>query len=157
MKTYALLIGLCTLTFCIAFGKIKNGYESELANCQKALDELRAMLESDELTSSQRRKIKSRITAIEDHIVYYHLTEELIRQLKIISPDIYEEMDGITDKRSGETDIYVKVVKQDQSPTMEFDGAAFFSQSGEDVDRCVSKYGEGTVSIRVSASSNRKA
>jgi hypothetical protein len=157
MKTYALLLGLCTLTFCITFGKIKNGYQSEIANCQKALDELRAMLESDDLTSTQRKKIKSRITAIEDHIVFYHLTEELIRQLKMVSPDIYEEMNVLTDKRSRETDIYVKVVKQDESPTREFDGAAFFSQSGGDEDRCTSKYGEGTVSIRVSAATNTLA
>jgi len=154
MKTYVLFIIMFDLSFCIVFGKIKNGYESQLKNSEEALQKLHAMLQDNsELSGAQRRKIKSRIEDMEDHILYYHLTEELLHQLKIVSPDIHSEMDTIKDKKGRATDVYVKVIPLEQA-TIDLEGATFFSQASGDEDKSTSEYGEGTISIRILITSN---
>ena len=153
MKTYVLFITLFSFLFCSLYAKIKNGYEPRLLDYYETLQKLELMLRDTTLSNAQWRKIKARIQIIENYILYYQLTEDLLHQLKVISPDIYGEIDTITDKRGRTTDVYIKLIPKEEA-TIDLQGSTFFDQVPNDVDRNTSVYGEGTVSIKLLVLSN---
>lgn len=148
MKTCILIILSFILSFCIVFGKIKNGYEPQLQDGYVSLRSLQLELLADGLTVAQKRKIKSSIANIHNYILYHRLTEELIHQLKTVCPEVYREIEAICDKQNRPTDVYIKFIPREESAT-EFSGATFFHQAPQDKDRHLSEYGEGTVSIKI--------
>ena len=84
----------------LAFGEIKNGYEDEIAPMKASLKKLIEIInEQNDLTISQRKKIRNTISFIENDISYYELTKCLIRQFKLVAPELYAEIDSIKDKK----------------------------------------------------------
>jgi len=137
------------LSFGNLFGKIKNGYERHIQSNKEYLQVLNSLLtENSDLSASQRRDLKSRIDSVVNYILCYEITQDLIDQLRIISPDIFYEIDGITDKRGRPTDVYIKLITREQA-TIPYQGATYFMQASDDEDRPYSEYGEGTISIKM--------
>lgn len=146
---YLLLAWLCLLTFDITFAAILNGYEPDVAAARFCLNSLnRRLLLSPDMSDGERRKIN---TAIRKHtllLAHYQLTEVLLAEFRQISPQMFEEMERLTDKRGRVTDIYVRFIPQEDATTP-LAGASFFQVSTGDEDANFSRYGDLTVAIDV--------
>jgi hypothetical protein len=81
-------------------------------------------------------------------IVLYELTEELIYQLKVISPRIYSQSDTLRDKQGRPTDIYVKLIPKDSS-RVKLAAASYVWQAAFDKDLSFSEYGQRSASIEI--------
>jgi hypothetical protein len=135
-------------------GRILNGYGTHLTNNKQCLENLRLMLlGNDSLSSEQRRQVKSKIADLIDFISLYEITEDAIRQLKIVSPMIFHLSDSLKDKQGRPTDIYIKLVHEGRS-RIPLAGASFLWQHAYDKDLSVSEFGTQTASIEVWIGSN---
>lgn len=149
MKTIYLIIPLCILSFSHLFGRIMNGYEPQIESSKIALQKLRMLLhEKKHMSVAQRSRVKSEIENLTNYISYYQLTEELIHQLRIVSPDIFDEADNLEDKRGRPTDIYVKLISKELA-RMPLEGASFFEQASIDEDANHSEYGDYSVAVDI--------
>jgi hypothetical protein len=111
------------------------------------------MDESQDMSLAQKLRIKSKIENLISYISYYELTEELIRQLRTVSPAIFTEIDNIEDKRGRPTDVYVKLIPKEKA-RIQLEGASFFEQSSVDEDANHSEYGDYSVSVEIWISNN---
>jgi hypothetical protein len=148
MKTIYLLIALCIFSSTHLLGRIKNGYERQLHSSRTSLQQLYSLLEDSDLSFKEKMKVKFEIENMVSYISHYELTEALIRQLKIVSPEIYTDVDNIKDKRGRPTDVYVRIIPKDKSKT-QFKAASFFKQMSMDEDASCSDYAEYSVSIDI--------
>lgn len=154
MRTIFFVVALCVLPLTHLFGRIMNGYESQVQSSKVSLRELSLLLaESKDLSMVQRLRVRSEIDNLINYISYYELTEELIRQLRVVSPAIYTEIDNIEDKRGRPTDVYVKLIPKEKT-RIQLEGASFFEQSSGDEDANHSEYGDYSVSVEIWISNN---
>jgi len=152
MKSSLLLIALFTLSLGHLLGKIRNGYEGQLQRTKESLEKLKAQLSEDiNLSYLEKRKLKSKIKSLIDYISYYELTEELLAQLRIVSPDLYKEMDWIRDKRDRVTDIFVKLIPKEEV-AINLEATSSFTHTTEDEDAHFSEYGKYSAAVNVSIS-----
>ena len=149
MKTILLVITLSLFSSVKLLGTIRNGYESDLNdNIQKLQNLKLQLLNEKDMSPGQKRSVKSQINNLVSLISYHQLTEEVIMQLKIFSPGMYDEIDDIRDKKGRVTDVYVRLIPKENSIT-QLRAASFFRQSVSDEDASVSKYGDYSVSIDI--------
>ena len=149
MNTIYLIIVLCVLSFSHLFARIRNGYEAQLQSTKISLRKLNLqLLEDKDAWPVPRLQIKSKIENLINYISCYELTQELIRQLKTVSPDIYHEINNIKDKKGRPTDVFVKLVEREKS-RIQLKAASFFQQAPTDEDANVSEYGEYSVSVEI--------
>jgi hypothetical protein len=146
-----------------AIGEIKNGYEKDLQN---AINELRFMEslimggkeEVDEdtkkinISPEQEIIINKKIKSLKEIIVYYMLTEQILKSFKSISPDLYAEINEIVDHDNIPVHVYVKIVSAD-NPLNANKGITILSKHPTNEHSCISPYGAQTVSINVCAMS----
>jgi len=131
-----------------------NGYERRLLNNQEVLSRLKFLLEHDKhLSASERHTINSEIREVIDYLSLYQSTEELINQLRTISPSIYNRCNSIVDKKGRPTDIYIKIIHREKAKVALM-AASFLYQQSNDVDMSASEYGECTASIEIWISDN---
>jgi hypothetical protein len=149
MKASFLLIVIHILSISHLFAKIRNGYEPQLQNTRDSLQKLNALLrEGSDLPFTQRLSIKFRVQNLIDELSYYDLTTGLLQQLRMISPDIYNDIDNIKDKRGRPTDVFIRMIPRDHA-RVNFKGVSFFRQSIIDEDAHVSEYGVYTVAVDI--------
>jgi hypothetical protein len=154
MKKYCLLFTVFIITISIAFGEIKNGYEKEILQTREALKTYSDLLHtSNNLTPYQRRKIGHRIDSLISNISHYELTANLLEQFKIISPDLYTEVDTLKDSRGRNVKVYVKFIPMPDTKT-ELWGATCMSPLTNDKEAYASEYGKSTVSIKIRIACN---
>lgn len=154
MKPVCTLLLLFLLSASNLFGKIRNGYEAQLYSCKLSLHGLNMeLLNRPDLTRDKRLRIESKIDYLIDFISYYELTEELIRQLRMVSPGIYLEIDSLIDRRGRPTDVYVRVMPREKLRT-QMKAASFVTRSSIDEDASVSEYGEHSVAVDIGISDN---
>jgi hypothetical protein len=79
---------------------------------------------------------------------YYELTEELLKQFKLISPNLYNRIDSIKDAKGRPTDVYVKFIPREEATVMA-GGITYMAQPDKDMDECYSEYGKQSVSIKI--------
>jgi hypothetical protein len=143
-----LLLCYCLLWLPTAHAEIRNGYSIELVAARYGLEFLgRELLRSD-LSDVERRRIHAAMKKHTSVVASFQLTEALLAQMSLISPDIYNDLDELKDKRGRTTDIYVRFVPQESS-SMVLSGASFFQASEFDDDANYSRYGGLTVAIDV--------
>ena len=92
--------------------------------------------------------MKKRRKEVIDFILYYNLTEKLLKQFQLISPDLYNEINNIRDHRGRPVDVYVKFVSIDGT-SIKAAGTTYIDQSENDEDLYRSEYGEGKVSVKI--------
>ena len=149
MRATFLFAMLMTISSCILFGEIKNGYEAQLHDAINTLQKLNERLSSGKgLSLLEKQLIRLEIKKVADIISHYELTRQLLNQFKIVSPVIYNEMDTIKDKRGRSTHIFVKLIPPEQSK-IQLRAASFFRQVLSDVDASYSEYGEYSVSVNI--------
>jgi len=133
----------------VLHARILNGYGAKLNDNKQCLENLRLLLTgNDSLSADQRRRLKSKVADLIDFISLYEITEETIRQLKIVSPRIFGLSDSLRDKQGRPTDIYIKLVHEDRS-RIPLAGANFLWQHAYDKDLSVSEFGDQSASIEV--------
>ena len=129
--------------------EIKNGYEKDISSARRSLQRLNELLSTNkEIAPSQRRNIKTKIDVLVNLIACYELTANLLTQFKIISPDLYSQIDTITDRQRRRTDVYVKLIPREQA-LIQAAGLTQIDQVVGDNDAYFSEYGERTVSVRI--------
>jgi hypothetical protein len=149
IRNYCLHILMFILTCHAVFGEIKNGYEKNISGTKQSLTILRATLLDDEnSTPRQRRKLQSTIATLVDHVTYYDLTEGLLIQFKAIAPELYAQIDTISDRLGRPVDVYIKFVPPDATSVKAW-GLTYIDQSTDDKDAYQSEYGKFTVSVKV--------
>jgi hypothetical protein len=126
-----------------------NGYEPQIQNNRIALQKLRTLLlEKKQMSVAQRVRVKSEIENLTNYVCYYELTEALIHQLRIVSPNIFYEADNLEDKRGRPTDIYVKLIPKELA-RIGLEAASFFAQASVDEDANHSVYGDYSVAVDI--------
>jgi hypothetical protein len=154
MKTIFLLLALCFSWSTCLIGKIKNGYELNLAETKASLHELKLYLQvARGLPLNERLDTESKIEEMISFISCYELTDQLIGQLRIVSPDIFMDIDTLKNQRGRETDVYIKLVPQKKS-RLPLQAASFIHQSKLDPDVSFSEYGMHSVSVEICMSDN---
>jgi hypothetical protein len=149
MKKYGVIVILYFLMLNSAWAKLRNGYEKDIHYVRESLKNYNDILITNEnLSSAERRKIKSRIDNLIVYQSHFELTEELLNQFKRISPDLYHSIDSIRDARGRFTDVYVKFIPRENASIMAA-GITRMAQSDEDDDACFSEYGKHSVSVTV--------
>ncbi|HTF21828.1 MAG TPA: hypothetical protein VK658_27300 [Chryseolinea sp.] len=144
-----LLISLCLVLATVVTADIRNGYAPDLPSARQCLQELnRRLMENPDMSESERRRINAAMKKHLTVVAHYELTEALLRQMRMISPDMYDQMDQLTDKRGRLTDIYVRFIPEEMASVM-LSGVSFFQTSARDVDANQSRFGEFTVSIDI--------
>jgi len=132
-----------------SFGKIKNGYEDRIESSRISLQNLNMYLRGDSgLSSTEKSLLKVKIKVLVDHISYYELTDEFIRQFKIVAPIMFTELDNIKDKKGRNTDVFIRLVPETHSRTPMV-AATFFQRMLQDDDASFSSYGPFSVSVDI--------
>lgn len=148
VRTYCVNILFFILTCHGVFGEIKNGYGSIRATTE-SLKILRAMLVEDaNISTAKRRKIEETIGSFEDYISYYELTQGLLGQFRAIAPDLYAQVDTITDRLGRHVNVHVQFVRA-ASTEIQAEGSTYVNQIYNDIDACQSEHGAFTVSVKV--------
>ena len=149
IRGYCLHILMFILTCHAVFGEIKNGYEKNISGTKQSLTILRArLLDEENMTPGQRHRIQSTIATLVDHVAYFDLTEGLLSQFKTIAPELYAQIDTISDRLGRPVDVYVKFVPADATSVKAW-GLTFMDQSSDDNDAYQSEYGKFTVSVKI--------
>jgi len=148
MKTHFFILSF-TILFCNSFASIRNGYEGNIQGYNDSLQMLKLRLaEHQHLSHNGDNKLRREIKELINLICHYQLTEQLIDQLRVISPDIFYELDNIKDKRGRSTDVVVKLISKEDAK-IQLAAASFFTQSSIDEDAMKSVYGIYSVAVDV--------
>jgi hypothetical protein len=113
-----------------------------------SLQNLTLFLLDKEMSPAERNQLKPQIENLVNYISFYELTDEFIRQFKIVAPIMFTELDNIRDKRGRITDVYIKLVPEKGS-RIPMVAASFFERMTEDEDASVSSYGPYSVSVDI--------
>jgi hypothetical protein len=149
MKKYGVIVIMFLFVLNSAWAKLKNGYEKDIRDVREKLKNYNHILKTnDNLPASERRHLKTDIKNLIVYQSYYELTEELLKQFKQISPEIYNRIDSIKDAKGRYTDVYVKFIPRNEALIMA-GGVTYMSQSAEDQHACISEYGKHSVSIKI--------
>jgi hypothetical protein len=149
MKKYSVIVIILFLMLNSAWAKLRNGYEKDVHDVREKLKNYSYILNtSNNLSASEKRNIKTNIKNLMAYQSYYELTEELLKQFKRISPNLYNRIDSIKDSKGRFTDVYVKFLPREEALVMAA-GITSIAQSDEDRDACFSEYGKHSVSIKI--------
>lgn len=130
------------------YGEIKNGY-GDIREAKESLRVLRAMLvEAGNLNLAKRRKIEENIGSVEHYISFYELTDDLLSQFKVIAPELYAQVDTITDRLGRQVDVHIQFVTA-FSTEIQAEGSTYINPIHNDKDACQSEHGTSTVSVKV--------
>ncbi len=153
MKKLCLLFTVSIIALSTVFGEIKNGYEREILKTRESLKRYSALLRASHLTPYQRRKIEHSIDSLVSNISNFEITENLLEQFKIISPELYSEIDTLKDSRGRNVKVYVKFIPLARTEIQCW-GITRMGPMGNDKEAYCSEYGMFTVSIRIWISNN---
>jgi len=154
VKKYIILFLIFFMGLNHVFGEIKNGYEKDILSMRECLKNLNALVgENNDIETSKRRKIESKIEWLVSHISYYQLTENLLNQFRVIAPTLYNEIDRVKDSRGRTVDVYVKFIPTDATDIKAW-GTTYMSQDENDKDAYRSEYGNLSVSVKIWIVSN---
>jgi hypothetical protein len=134
-------------------GKIINGYEADINTAREGLKKLNILIRLDTTWSQQEmNRLKDHAARLSDFILYYELTERLLFQFRMISTEIYDEIDAIKDAKDTPVDVYVKFL-----PIEKMKGSVAAMTNiplGDDGDAYNSSYGLHSVSVQIIAGNN---
>lgn len=151
MKTYALWLTMTLFLFFPSTAKIKNGYSLDIHGARESLKNIKRILKEDkDLSIFQRMAMHSKIKDLTEFIIYFELTDKLLEQFEAISPDLYAEIDTLTNRKGRSVDVFVRFVPEEEMPRG-VAGTTNVAQDTADPDAYSSEYGLHTVSVRIRA------
>ncbi len=147
----AIFMAVYGIVFTVAQGEVKNGYEPEIELVRESLKALTILVSQDkDLSMFQKSAMKSKISKLGQYIAYYELTRDLLGQFQLIAPELYNEVNNITDHTGQAVTIFVRFVPEEKIQA----GAAGTTNldcSGSDKNIYQSEYGPRSVSIRIAS------
>ena len=149
VKKYVLLFSILVFMFNHASGEIKNGYEQDVVQMRASLRRQWALLHvNNNFTLHQRRKIEHGIDSLVNNISNFELTENLLKQFKVISPDLYAEIDTLKDINGRNVNVFVKFIPVNETKIKAW-GTTYMSEIKKDKNAFCSEYGMNTVSVKI--------
>jgi len=131
------------------YAEIRNGYDIELVKAEKWIYNLneiaKGVLRTDECIKLGKR-LETAHAIAEKFQENHTKTQALIENLRMVDPELFDEINTIQDLEGNETHIYVKVVEDLASGIY---GVTNLNQSVENQHVYNSEYGDYTVSVRV--------
>jgi len=149
MKTYCIYFALFVL-FNPLYAEIKNGYAAGISTAHTSLDVFSSLLKESGWTPHRRRVMEAKRLALVKYITYHDLTENLLKQLETIAPDLYKEIDTIRNRNGKITDVYVRFIPEEEA-SMPAWGITGIAHTPGDENTYLSEYGERSVSVKVCA------
>ncbi len=144
-----MILFVITLVFSVpSSAAINNGYERDIYQAEELLKHFKSLLDNKNLSARERRLIKSNIAMLANSISYYEVTENLLSQFRTIAPDLYDEVNAITDKHGRAVNVYIKIIPKN-STTVKAWGITYLSHVRNDAHTYQSEYGVGTVSVKI--------
>ncbi|HYI78320.1 MAG TPA: hypothetical protein VEW65_11935 [Chryseolinea sp.] len=147
-KSAAVIFMIIACNNTVVFGEMMNGYEKDILSMRQSLKHLTVLMQEKTLTSDQRKKLRSTIAVVLDNISYHELTENLLKQFKVMAPDLYEEISAITDSNGRAVNVYVKFIPKDATNVKAW-GTTYIDRAKNDNNTYVSEYGENSVSVKI--------
>lgn len=148
-KRYAFFIVAYVLTLNGLYGEVQNGYESRIEEIKESLNSLNSILARDSgLSLFEKASIRNKINRLVEYIVYYELTRELLDQFKTIAPELYHEIDTITDRAGHGVSVFVTFVPETEMQP----GASGTTNVGHiagNKNVYLSQYGPRSVSVKI--------
>ena len=149
MKSYCLCFALSILFFNSSYAEIKNGYAVGINAARVSLDVYNTLLfEQTGWTLQRKKAMQSKRMDLVKYIAYHDLTESLLKQLKAIAPDLYNEIDTIRNRNGRSTDVYVRFIPEEEAPVQAW-GVTNIANTPGDANIYLSEYGESSVSVKV--------
>jgi hypothetical protein len=106
------------------------------------------LIEDPNMGAANRRKVEGTAASLEEYISYFNLTEGLLSQFKDIAPELYAQVDTITDRLGRQVDVHIRFVRA-ASTEIQAMGSTYVNQIYNDRDACQSEHGAFTVSVKV--------
>ena len=147
MKNYVLFIAINLLLVSSLPAKIINGYASGINTAQEGIRKLSALIRLDSnMSVSEKKKMQEYLDRNREFVLFHDLTERLLLQFRMISPDIYNQIDTIKDAGGRVVDVYVKFLASEK---MDGSVAGRTNIPMEGDDAYMSSYGQHTASVQV--------
>jgi hypothetical protein len=151
LKNLAMSMAVYLIALTLVHGEVKNGYETEIKGMRESLKALTTLLNEDtNLSLSQRAAMKDNINELVEHISYFELTEELLRQFKNIAPEMYNEINSLTDVTDQPVTVFVKFVPETEMMGG-VAGTTNIAQDEKNKNIYRSEYGPHTVSVKIAS------
>jgi hypothetical protein len=149
MKTIFMSLAILAFSSYASFGKIKNGYSTEIKLALTSLKMLNDLLANEKsLTHAEKRAVDKRMKEITEYILYHELTEQLLLRFRTISPDLYNVIDSLKDRKGRPTDVYIRFISEKNARVQAW-GITNIAGMPNDPDGYRSEFGDHTVSIKV--------
>jgi hypothetical protein len=149
MKPYCLSLALLVFALNPSFAEIRNGYAVGINAAFASLKVCSSALREDHhLPSFRRKALEAKVRELVKYITYYEVTENLLKQFKVISPELYHEVDTIKDRNGEITNVYIKFIPEDEASVAAW-GVTRIAQAPGNANTYISEYGERSVSIKV--------
>jgi len=133
---------------------IKNGYADELYQWEHQIKGLRQAIKSSKTTPSQKSSLLKVLRYSQkygDQLQYdYQLTEQALKRLKRIDPELYDSVSNVRDKQGQVTHVYVKVIVGFGDKTGLY-GTTNLNQNPSNQDQYISCYGKQSVMVKVAS------
>jgi len=149
MKTIALTI-MCSMLSMYTLGNIKNGFEKDVIKAEKAKSALKSLIDASTESDASLGMLCLQYTLVKikstDLRKLFQHTEALINDLRTVHPDLFNEINSIKDYHGNRTDVYVRVLPEDQMNVLHW-GTTNLEQTNGDVHTYQSRYGSQAVSV----------
>lgn len=135
-----------------SFAEIKNGFEKDLKKAQQAKTNLKILIDKAKNNDAALARLSTSYTLVKiregELMKNFLITEDLIHTLLVIHPGFYNEINGIKDYHGNNTDVYIRVLPEDQMKAIHL-GTTNLNHTEDDVNTYQSNYGPGSVSVIV--------
>ena len=151
MKAIIVLIIYFTISF-YSFAEIKNGYKKDLSKAEQTLQNLKIIMDDIGDNEDLFTTVKTRYIMVKGEFKllkkFFSITDEMIYNLQITHPVLFDEIDGIQDQLGNETDVYIRVQPEEHMKKLYW-GTTNLQHVEGDPHTYKSRYGPGTVSIHI--------
>lgn len=128
--------------------EIRNFYERDIQAARMSKAALERLIAENNISNKQKKIIQQRLDQHNDFINAHEITERLIKQLRTISPSIFNEIDTISDNSGRRVNVYIKCIRP-YSSAIRAAGLTFISQSENDEHQYLSAMGENSVIVHI--------
>jgi hypothetical protein len=151
MKAIIVII-ICIAISSYAFAEIKNGYKQDVYKAKQTLKNLKIVMDDVIDNEDLFTPVKTRYILVKVELnfllKFFSITNELINNLQIIHPDLFDEINYVQDHHGNETDVYIRVQPDEHMNKFHW-GTTNLRQAEGDPHTYQSYYGPGSVAVNI--------
>ena len=157
MKKFLIALLAIVLIYFKVVAEIRNGYETKINETRIELENLKKIINEgknrnsrsiDKLTYLQKQKMNFDIDSLNQVILNYEITENLLDQFRTIAPELFNEIDTIKNVYGEKTNVYVKFQPDEKMIESQL-GRTLMGSCLDDKNICYSEYGIRTVLVMI--------